>query len=167
MLSRYVQFTSRCDWYLGKADDQVENLRSAIRYLRSENSLLKSRHLYPDLNLFAPIPTYATPHLKAEDEAEAEVPPLSPSSSNSDSSPPTTPINRHSLETESKILIRDITNFQLRPRIVDISSVTSNKGWKSRKGNPEAQVGGWKKEEERLGRRVEGLKERMRGLKVR
>lgn len=150
-----------------RADDQVENLRSAIRYLRSENSLLKSRHLYPDLNLFAPIRSYPTIDTEAKDSAEEDVPPLSPSSSNSDTSPQTTPINRQSLETESKILIRDITNFQLKPRIVDISNVNSSKGWKSRKGSPEAQVGGWKKEEERLGRRVEGLKERMRGLRVR
>jgi hypothetical protein len=29
------------------------------------------------------------------------------------------------------------------------------------------QVAGWVREEEKLGRRVEGLKERMRGLRVR
>jgi dynactin 1 len=151
-----------------RADPQVENLRSAIRYLRSENSLLKSRHLYPDLKLLAPIPSLPT--IVPKQEAEEELPGLSPTnSSNSDTSPPSTPITptRLSLEKESKILIRDITNFQLKPRIVDISNISSTKGWKSRKGSPEAQVGGWKKEEEKLGRRVEGLKERMRGLKVR
>jgi len=137
--------------------------------LRSENSLLKSRHLYPDLKLLAPIPSF--PIFKStdkpNDEAEEEVPGLSPTnSSSSDTSPPTTPITptRQSVETESKILIRDITNYQLKPRIVDISNIDTRKGWKSRKGSPEMQVLGWKREEEKLGRRVEGLKERMRGL---
>jgi hypothetical protein len=61
-------------------------------------------------------------------------------------------------------LIRDITNYQLKPRIVDISNLDTRRGWKSRKRSPESQVLGWKREEEKLGRRVEGLKERMKGL---
>ena len=130
--------------------------------------MLKSRHLYPDLNLLAPIPSFPIfdPVAKPNEE-EGEVPGLSPTpSSDSDTSPPTTPITptRQSVETESKILIRDITNYQLKPRIVDISNIDTRKGWKSRKGSPEMQVLGWKREEEKLGRRVEGLKERMRGL---
>jgi dynactin 1 len=152
-----------------KTDVQVENLRSAIRYLRSENSLLKSRHLYPDLKLLAPIPSFPIFNSIAEPnyEVEGEIPGLSPTnSSESDSSPPSTPITPtpKSLETESKILIRDITNYQIKPRIVDISNIDTRRGWKSRKGSPEMQVLGWKREEEKLGRRVEGLKERMRGL---
>jgi dynactin 1 len=129
---------------------------------------LKSRHLYPDLKLLAPIPSFPLfdSAVKPDDE-EGEVPGLSPaSSSESDTSLPSTPTTptRQSVETESKILIRDITNFQLKPRIVDISNIDTRKGWKSRKGSPESQVLGWKREEEKLGRRVEGLKERMRGL---
>jgi dynactin 1 len=137
--------------------------------LRSENSLLKSRHLYPDLKLLAPIPSFPifNSPAKPNDEAEGEVPGLSPTpSSSSDTSPPSTPITptRQSLETESKVLIRDITNYQLKPRIVDISNLDTRRGWKSRKRSPESQVLGWKREEEKLGRRVEGLKERMKGL---
>jgi dynactin 1 len=130
---------------------------------------LKSRHLYPDLKLLAPIPSFPIfePAAKPSEEAEGEVPGLSPTpSSDSDTSPPSTPTTptRQSIETESKILIRDITNYQLKPRIVDIPNIDTRRGWKSRKGSPEMQVLGWKREEEKLGRRVEGLKERMRGL---
>jgi dynactin 1 len=125
--------------------------------------------LYPDLKLLAPIPSFPTfnPTDKSNDDEEGEVPGLSPTnSSSSDTSPPSTPVTptRQSLETESKILIRDITNFQIKPRIVDITNVDTRRGWKSRKGSPEMQVIGWKREEEKLGRRVEALKERMRGL---
>jgi hypothetical protein len=66
--------------------------------------------------------------------------------------------------------LREITNFQTKPRIVDISVIgdIGEKGrWRSRKNSPEAQVWGWRREEEKLGKRVEGLKERMRVLKGR
>lgn len=128
---------------------------------------MKSRHLYPDLKLLAPIPSFPIFDSVVKPDEQGEVPALSPTNfSESDTSPPSTPITptRHSLETESKILIRDITNFQIKPRIVDISNIDTRRGWKSRKGSPEMQVLGWKREEEKLGRRVEGLKERMRGL---
>jgi dynactin 1 len=114
------------------------------------------------------LPTFdPTDKANDEEEGEGEVPGLSPTnSSSSDTSPPSTPNTptRQSLGTESKILIRDITNFQIKPRIVDISNIDMRRGWKSRKGSPESQVLGWVREEEKLGRRVEGLKERMRGL---
>lgn len=149
----------------------MEGLRSAVRFLRSENALLKSRHLYSDLDFLKPSPT-AVPALR-DDTTPSAVPELStssPSSPTSESSlplTPTTPPTRHSLETESKLLLRDITNQQTRPRIVDISNIQHDHKWRSRKNNPDMQVHAWKREEEKLGRRLNDLKNRMRDLKAR
>lgn len=143
------------------ADQQVESLRSAVRFLRSENALLKSRHLYPDLGLLTPIPVFTPPRSR---EVPQDLPPLSPSSPSaptSDSSLPSTPVTpatRHSVDTESKLLFRDITDFQTKPRIVDISNIQHTSLWRSKKGGPETQVHSWRKEEEKLGRRLEALK---------
>jgi dynactin 1 len=143
---------------------QIENLRSAIRYLRNENSLLKSKELYHDLHVLPALPYRSSP------EPEPAVPELDPSSplsspSSSLSDLPVTP-TRHSLETEGKLLFREITAFQTRSKIVDISSLRGDQGWISRKRCPEVQVWEWKEEGRRLERKVEGLADRMRRLAV-
>ena len=139
----------------------MENLRSAVRFLRSENSLLKSRDLYNDLQT---LPTLAR-------RSESPVPELIPASSFSSPSSsfvdiPITP-TRHALETESKLLFRDIAAFQSSPRIVDISGSGLKSGWHSRKNSPEQQIWTWKGEEKRLERRVDRLAERTRALGLR
>lgn len=73
---------------------------------------------------------------------------------------------RHWLETEGKLLFREITAFQTRSKIVDISSLRGDQGWVSRKRSPEVQVWEWKEEGRRLERKVEGLADRMRRLAI-
>lgn len=75
---------------------------------------------------------------------------------------------KHALETESKLLFREITAFQCSPRVVDISQMGQGgaSGWKSRKKSPEVQVWEWRTREKELGRRVERFKERVGGLQA-
>jgi dynactin 1 len=141
--------------------EQIENLRSAIRYLRSENALLKSKDLYRDLQ-FLPAVSFRTPEPPIP-ELDSFSPHSSPSSSFSDL--PITP-TRHSLETEGKLLFKDITKFQARSKVVDISSLGGGQGWTSRKRSPEVQIREWREEGRKLERKVEGLAERMSMLGV-
>ncbi|ODO01512.1 hypothetical protein I350_06332 [Cryptococcus amylolentus CBS 6273] len=153
--------------------EQVANLKSAVRFLRQENALLKSKELYKDIHS---LPTLGF-------RSEPDVPELVPSlhketpttpGSESESSLPSTPTHsplrslpptKHALEMESRILLHQIAKFQASPKIVDISQLGGEKvGWKSRKNAPEVQVGEWKKKERRLERRLEGLVGRARSL---
>ncbi|KAI9631947.1 dynein associated protein-domain-containing protein [Dioszegia hungarica] len=147
--------------------EQIENLRNAIRYLRSENALLRSKDLFSALHSLPSLPY--TPFI-APEPSVPELDPSTPDSpASSTSSLPETP-TRHALETESKLLFREITAFQSSPRIVDISQLgadSTSGGWRSRKKSPEVQVWEWRKREKELGRRVEGFKERVRSLSVR
>ncbi|KAK4685386.1 dynactin 1, partial [Tremellales sp. Uapishka_1] len=148
--------------------EQVENLKSAIRYLRSENALLKSKNLYNDLHLLPAlsVPVSETPVPELDPSSPAS--PASSSSSADDAYLPITP-TRQSLDTESKLLYREITRFQASPRIVDISQLGGgNEGqrWRSKKSSPENQMWAWKREEKKLEKRVESLNDRVRSLGV-
>lgn len=116
---------------------QVENLRSAVRYLRNENALLKSRDLYTDLKALPPIryrsaTSTTTVHGTGTSAVPSDetVPGLDESSLDSPSSdtsslPPLTPSprpTRHALETESKLFYKEIARYHSRPKIVDLSS---------------------------------------------
>ena len=140
---------------------QVENLRSAVRFLRSENALLKSKDLYNDLHL---LPALSHRFEQPVPELEPSSALSSPSSSSSMDLPRTP--TRHALETESKLLFREITAFQASPRIVDISAQGQKGGWQSKRNSPEQQMWAWKMEEGRLTRRVEKLAETVRSLGV-
>jgi dynactin 1 len=142
---------------------QVENLRSAVRFLRSENAHFKSKELYNDLHLLPALARRMEPSVPELDPSSPLSSPLSSPSSSTSTDLPVTP-TRHALETESKLLFRDIAAFQSSPRIVDISSLGNKPGWQSRKYSPEQQVWAWKVEEKRLERRVERLVERTRAL---
>ena len=154
--------------------EQVENLRSAIRFLRNENALLKSRTMYKDLGFLPGL--YSTPvkgARRAPPEAELPVPELdSPGSpSSTDSDLPITPTSRApptklALETEIKLLYREIAKFHSAPKIVDISNLGAQ-GWKSRKQSPEWQLAEWRRTESKLERRLEDLTDQARRLERR
>lgn len=146
----------------GAVSEQVENLRAAIRFLRRENALLKSKDLYKSVHLL-PSLTYS-PRVEEVPELDPSGP-ASPSASSDDggSIGPITPSKR-TLEMESKILWREVTEWTIAPKIVDITKVSSS-SWTRRKGGPDEQVRAWKAQEKELGRRVERLKERTRLLK--
>ncbi len=140
---------------------QVESLRSAVRFLRSENALLKSKDLYNDLHLLSPLARHVDTFVPELDSPS----PLSSPSSSFFTDVPITP-TRHALQTESKLLFREIAAFQSSPRIVDISDLGSRGTWQSRKNSPEQQVWAWKVEEKRLERRVKKLAERTKALGI-
>ncbi|WVQ72856.1 hypothetical protein IAR50_002417 [Cryptococcus sp. DSM 104548] len=153
--------------------EQVANLKSAVRFLRQENALLKSKELYKDIHS---LPTLGfrsepdVPDLVSSSYDEAPSSPKSESESSLPSTPthsllPSLPPTKHALEVESRILLHQIAKFQASPKIVDISQLGGAKvGWQSRKNAPEVQVGEWKKKERRLERQLEGLVGRARGL---
>lgn len=160
---------------------KIDNLKSAIRFLRSENALLKSRDLYQDLHTLPPITYHSympTPTSLPELSTSFSTP-SSPSSSTSHDDFPVTP-TKQSLETESKLLYKKVIEYQSSCRIVDISQLgdggmtgiddvgggagRTRPHWRSKKFSPEKQIWEWRVEEVKLQKRVEILKERMRGL---
>lgn len=151
----------------GAVSEQVENLRAAIRYLHRENSLLKGKELYKDLKLLPSLPaSYAARDAVEEDEVpELDHSALDSPSSDSDTASmdglgPVTP-SRYTVEMESKLLWKEVSEWAAAPKIVDISKV-ANRGWMRRKGGPDEQAWAWSIQEKELGRRVERLKERSR-----
>ena len=166
---------------------QIEALRGTVRFLRSENSYLKSQDLLRDIGSLPPL------HDPFDREA---TPPLIPSTlhdSDSDSDEPRSPPNLRTLAAESKLLYRDVIKFTSSPKVVDLSvlrrkrngdvsseggdrdevsqregesnSRTSyQRGWLPKKKTPAYQVLERKLEGERLGRRVQGLLERTNAI---
>lgn len=167
--------------------EQIEALRGAVRFLRSENALLKSRDMYDDINMLAPLrtisvaplpPLPALPALpplpdlvggkkssqssgKADDDSDAESEgPVTPRTSS------IRPDARQALDTESKLLLRELARYSAAPRIVDISGLgAGGPAWRSRKNSPEAQVFRWANERRALEQRVEDLGARVRALR--
>ncbi|RXK41589.1 dynactin 1 [Tremella mesenterica] len=161
--------------------EQVENLKTAVRFLRNENSLLKSRQLYKDLGFLPTIPysspsssfsptTWDTPDLvsnKRSNIVGADGSLDSPTSSDDGELPVTpTKITKQSLETNTKLLFRQLAEFQSSPRIVDISQLGGT-AWRSKKKSPEWQMTEWRRQEQRLERRLEDLTEQARELERR
>ncbi|KIR68423.1 dynactin 1 [Cryptococcus bacillisporus CA1873] len=141
--------------------EQVESLKGAVRFLRSENALLKSRELYNDIHSLSTLQYRSEPQMP--DLVPSNIP-TSPSSS--ESSLPTTPthspmrslpMTKHIIEVESRILLHQVAKFQASAKVVDISNLGGKEGWKSRKNAPELQYREWKKKEKRLEKKLEGL----------
>ena len=148
----------------GLVSEQVENLRTALRFLRRENALLKSKELYKDLHLLPKLAFTASAELEA-------VPELDPSgldsassisSDDDDSVGPVTP-SRHTVEMESRLLWREVSEWTAVPKIVDVSKIATS-GWVRKRNGPEEQLHAWQAQEKELERRVERLKARTRLL---
>ncbi|ORY88624.1 dynein associated protein-domain-containing protein [Leucosporidium creatinivorum] len=127
--------------------EQISSLRGAIRFLRSENSYLKSQDLLTELDS---LPSYAVPPLTLPPS-----PPHSPTGlpSTRPSPPPL------SFALESKLLLREARLLSSTPRLVDLSTVKpgGQRGWQPKSRAPRNQ---WLAEKERasvLGRKVERL----------
>jgi dynactin 1 len=151
----------------GHLVEQIDSLRSALRFLRSENALLKSKDMYNDVHMLAPLrktslaplPPLAVPDL-VDDSSDPE--------SDGPRTPPKTPIRptRQALATESKLLLRDLARMAAAPRIVDISGLGANgPAWRSRKNAPDVQVWRWENERRALEDRVQDLGRRVRSLR--
>ncbi|KIJ13750.1 hypothetical protein PAXINDRAFT_170080 [Paxillus involutus ATCC 200175] len=148
--------------------EQIEGLRGAVRFLRTENSYLKGQDLLKEIQSLPPLP---------EPVSRLPTPPLDPSglsdSDDSDSEVPFTPPTMRSLATETKMLYRDVIKFSSSPRVVDLSALHGKRGdgegktvrgWMRRKDTPAQQVLERKLEAERLSRRVRGLLDRASAL---
>ncbi|KAI0030979.1 dynactin [Vararia minispora EC-137] len=144
--------------------EQIDGLRGAVRFLRSENAFLKGHDLVRELAALPPLPALAP---------RAPTPPLAPSTlSDSDSesdaeaggarTPP--PPSLRALATERKALYRRVMAFSSAPKVVDLSG--DRRGWQPRARRPAAQVLERRMEAERLERRVKGLMERTSALAV-
>ncbi|BEI94168.1 uncharacterized protein CcaverHIS019_0606270 [Cutaneotrichosporon cavernicola] len=148
--------------------EQVAGLRAALRFLRSENALLKSRDLYADVHMLPPLrpfpPSPSTPPPLTQEDSDAESDgPATPLGSPWIAHPHL-PVTKIALETESKLLLRAVAAYASSPRIVDISGIDGT-SWHSRKNSPEAQAWRLARERTRLEGRVKDLAERVRALK--
>jgi len=170
--------------------EQIEALRGAVRFLRSENSYLKGQDLLKELYALPKLPdlvpltfsTLPTPSVPSS----LSPPPLDPSSnlsgsesesepdsnledphsdadpdSDSDSEPPRPTLR--SLATETKLLYRDVITFSSSLRVVDLSAMSERRAWIPARKTPEHQLWERKIEGERLQKRVRGLVDRAVG----
>lgn len=133
---------------------KIESLRGAVRYLRSENSYLKSQDLLKQLNTlpsYTPLPP-AFPPSFAEDDASVSI--------------PDTAFDRaRRFASESKALFKEAAALSSRPKVVDLTkakrsgSGTGPAAWQSRARLPQEQFDRRKEEVERLRKKIEGLRE--------
>nr|XP_018262298.1 dynactin 1 [Kwoniella dejecticola CBS 10117]OBR84456.1 dynactin 1 [Kwoniella dejecticola CBS 10117] len=162
----------------GASSEQIENLRSAIRFLRHENALLKSKEFYTDFYSLSPLSTRYTPTVipaldlttpKSTGSNRIQSPGSSSSSEEEDE--PTTPtdksILKHNIQVESKLLYNSLIDFKTTSKIVDISNFQNDHRWRRKGTTPEYQLMQWRNKEKKLERRLEGLKERFNGLSPR
>ncbi|KAL0951934.1 hypothetical protein HGRIS_008587 [Hohenbuehelia grisea] len=154
--------------------EQVDALRGTVRYLRTENSYLKSHDLLKEIQALPPIPEPLAPTREPTPEL---VPASGLSSDSEESDDDSIPTHRarslRGLSTETKVLYRDVMRFSSSPRVVDLSVLNANRAaeekgedsttkgarkvWMPKKKTPAYQVMERKMEAERLSRRVRGL----------
>ncbi|CAE6420329.1 unnamed protein product [Rhizoctonia solani] len=124
-------------------DLEIESLRGAVRFLRHENSYLKSQDLLRELNALPPLekkpgpvslsrisrtatrplPTMLRSPSPASDISGEEylMERLHEEYDTEESEEEELPPSPHTLATESKLLYRDLLSFAARPRVVDLS----------------------------------------------
>ncbi|CAE6488914.1 unnamed protein product [Rhizoctonia solani] len=122
---------------------QIESLRGAVRFLRHENSYLKSQDLLRDLNALPPLGNKPSPvslpriprstarpfttvirspsPLSEVSEEEYLMEELRDDYETEGSEEEESPPSPHALATETKLLYRDLLSFASRPRVVDLS----------------------------------------------
>lgn len=139
---------------------QLEALRGAVRFLRTENSYLKGHDIADELYglppLRAPPPRTPTPPLVRSSASDTET--------DDEGRRPVTPPTLRSLAVETKLLYRDVIRFSSSKRVVDLSKshaarvqaeagVGTVRKWMPRKEMPAYQVLEQRTEAERLSRR--------------
>lgn len=113
---------------------QVESLRGAVRFLRSENSFIKSQDILRELEA---LPQYTQ---KEEDRPNDHL---------------------RVMAEESKVLFREAIALSSSPRVVDLSLVKPGHAWQSSRTLPENQYASQKRQVNVLGSKVDRLKQRM------
>ncbi|SCV67323.1 BQ2448_5969 [Microbotryum intermedium] len=139
--------------------EQIESLRNAVRFLRSENSYLKSQDL---LTEFDALPTYSLPAI-APLALPKEASGLPVSSCRvplaSATSPTLAPLEPTSFAVQSKQLLHEARLLSATPRLVDLSGVRpgGKKGWTPSARLPSSQLRAEKDRSKALSRKVEAL----------
>ncbi|GAA5900012.1 uncharacterized protein JCM6883_006062 [Sporobolomyces salmoneus] len=142
--------------------DRIHSLRSTIRFLRSENSYLKSQDLLAELDSLPSYELPPTPPLTPEppstsDDEELSAPPLSLVAARSTRST----LPAQSFAIRSKQLLREARLISATPQLVDLSQVSrvnsTDTRERSARRDPKQQL--WAEKE-----RVRNLERKMRNL---
>jgi dynactin 1 len=138
--------------------EQIDSLRRAVRFLRSENTVLKSQDLLEELSS---LPTY-------------DLPPSPPASPDRPTGLPSHPhrrlpadplVSRQSFASQSRALLREARVLASTPRMVDISFIkplVPSSPTSARRTSSRSPLVQYTLERERvasLGRRVDSLAE--------
>ncbi|SCZ96495.1 BZ3500_MvSof-1268-A1-R1_Chr8-2g10234 [Microbotryum saponariae] len=139
--------------------EQIESLRNAVRFLRSENSYLKSQDLLTELDA---LPTYVLPAITPIMlPKEASGLPVSSRRTPAASATSTTlaPLEPTSFAVQSKQLLHEARLLSATPRLVDLSGVRpgGKKGWTPSARLPSSQLRAEKDRSKALSRKVEAL----------
>ncbi|SGY89595.1 BQ5605_C039g11758 [Microbotryum silenes-dioicae] len=139
--------------------EQLESLRNAVRFLRSENSYLKSQDLLTELDA---LPTYVLPAITPIMlPKETSGLPVSPRRTPVASATSTTvaPLEPTSFAVQSKQLLHEARLLSATPRLVDLSGVRpgGKKGWTPSARLPSSQLRAEKDRSKALSRKVEAL----------
>ncbi|GAA5970337.1 hypothetical protein JCM11641_001670 [Rhodosporidiobolus odoratus] len=124
--------------------EQITSLRSALRFLRSENSFLKSQDLLSTLDS---LPTYSlppTPPLTPEPPGDQGEEADQPRPSFSDPIQPG-PLPVQSFATQSRLLLREARLLSATPRLVNVSQIKpigaeGRKAWRPLGRDPKNQL---------------------------
>lgn len=120
---------------------QIESLRGTVRYLRHQNSHLKSQGLFKD---FYRLPTYET--VVSDDKRESR---------------------SREFAQESNALLKQVASLSSRARVVDISKTETGKAWQPLARQPSAQLAAKRQTLEKLKARIDKLAEDKKGLGMR
>jgi dynactin 1 len=147
---------------------QITTLKSAIRFLRGENSYLKAQGLLGDVRALPCLDRFETippvPVLE-RDDADTSVESSDESVDGPVTPPPSAaPASRHTLDVRSKLLWREIAESRADARVVDLTKIKPGKAWRSIKVMPEVQLEEMMRDKARLARKVERHVEQGRRL---
>lgn len=125
---------------------QIDSLRGAVRFLRSENSYIKSQDLLAELD---DLPSYTAPRPQPSPPRE----PTGLPAARSANPPPL------SFATQSKLLLREARLISSTPRLVDLSlvKVGGKPGWQPSARAPRNQLLAEKERSRALSRKVQQL----------
>ena len=171
--------------------EQIETLRSTVRFLRTENGYLKGQDMLRELRSLPPLEVpskfyvpSSTPPLVPDTGSDDEAP-LSPKNPrakvNGKKATPTSPtvheespvagkkeISLRALSTETKLLYRELLDYSASPKLVDLQSLDAGakKGWVPQRKTATHQLWERKREGEKLSRRVKGLIEKVESVRM-
>lgn len=149
--------------------EQIEALRGAVRFIRSENAYLKSQSMLSDLETLPSYETSTIPAIPAPTISESTGLPMRARTSLATTIAPgldevgslVHPVDAHAFATRSKALLRDVRLASCSPQLVDLSVAANapGSGRVVRSRTPRAQMLAEKERWRALGRRVEQLKD--------